>query len=424
MDARLRELRDSGATWPDIARSLETTAESARKRLQRLFASPAAVPVRAARRTHDKGWEPGVTWDGSAGTIISRPTADPVPQWLDLLRSWNMDPELVEVIEPVQFRSWDTVVDGVVTTLRYYKANLRQRRTVATVDVADLIRDIKRHKPHWQAGATETPRALVVVLSDWQLGKEGSEGAVDRILRSIDHVVRHVSEQRQIDRPFDRIYLLSLGDSIEMCDGHYPSQAFATELNLRDQTNLGRRLFTKYVTTLAPLVDRLVVAAIGGNHGENRRNGEAFTDTADNLDVAVWEQVADVIAMNPEAYGHVSFVLPRKELTMTLDVLGTIVGIAHGHKTGRGGNSQAKAADWWRNQAFGRQSVGDADMLVTGHFHHFTLTEDGGRVHIQAPTQDSGSQWWQDITGKGSHPGQLVFSIDERGWGGDAVVLR
>jgi len=432
-DAQLRGLGDNGRAWQKIAATLSDTyrtpitAESARKRYLRLSVSPgpAAVNARAPRIQHSSGWEPGVVYDGTQGTITSRPVSEPVQDWDKLIRVWGLDPAEVEVIEPVQMRAWDTIVEGETKTLYYYKANLRKRRSSHTVDVSDLIAQIEGHRPSQRPlGTTETPRALVVALSDWQLGKSGGEAGIERILSAIDMIVRYIADQRKIGRPFDRIIIASLGDTIEGCDGHYPSQTFTTELNMRDQVNMARRLFIRYVTTLAPLVDLMVVAAVGGNHGENRRNGEAYTDPSDNLDVAVWEQVADVIAVNPAAYGHVSFVLPRNELSLTLDVLGTIVAIAHGHKLGRGSNSQAKAESWWRDQAFGRQAAGDADVLVTGHYHHFTVTEDAGRVHIQTPTQDSGSQWWSDITGKGSQPGQLIFSIDGNGWGGDATVLR
>ncbi len=50
---------------------------------------------------------------------------------------------------------------------------------------------------------------------------------------------------------------------------------------------------------------------------------------------------------------HINFVFPKNELTLTLDVHGTIVGLAHGHQV------KGSAESWWGKQAFGMQPIGD-----------------------------------------------------------------
>lgn len=385
----------------------------------------AAEPVRRERPSHPAGFEPGIAWDGKQGTITSRPLAEPGPDWRSLLVAWGFDPEQVEVVEPVQVRTWDAAIgDGNVRTMWYYKAGIRQR-VAGGPDVAELIAEIRRHRTRRGVDAARTTvqspaenegRAFVYVASDWQAGKKGTAGMVDRVLSSYAAATHRVRALQKTGCAIDAIYMLGLGDLVEGCADHYAMQQYEVELDKRAQVKLARRLWVKGVETFAPLAPRVVCAAVGGNHGENRRDGKAYTTFADNADVEIVEQAAEVIGANPAAYGHVSFVLPHDQLTLTLDIAGTIVGLAHGHQARRGPTPQARVKEWWKGQAFGMRPVGDATLLLTGHSHHLSVVQDGPRTHIQAPTQDSGSQWWEETAGVPSLPAALSFTVGPNGW--------
>lgn len=375
----------------------------------------AAESVRAAKRSHPEGWEPGVAWDGRKGTITSRPLAEPTPDWTSLLETWGFDPKLFEIIEPVQVRTWDAAIgDGNVRTMWYYKAGLQGKRS-AGPDVAALTAEIRRHKPKAAKPAT-AESALVVCLSDWQIGKEGTTQTVERILAMIDSVSKRIRQLKPA-----KLYVFGLGDVSEGCDGFYAQQTFTVELNQRDQMTVARRLITKAITEWSPLVPEVIVAAVGGNHGEARRDGKSYTDFADNSDVAVFEQVAEVISAS--RYANVTFVLPREQLTLTLNVNGHVVGLAHGHQARRGATPQAKIANWVAGQAYGMRPVGDATLVFSGHFHHLSVIEDGPRTLFQAPTMDSGSQWWEETAGKLSKAGTLTVVINADGWS-DLQIIR
>ena len=382
---------------------------------------PVAEPaLRRQAASHPKGWEPGIVFDGKHGTITSRPVAEPTPDWDSLLRTWGFDPATVEIVDDtVQVRTWDAAVGGGETkTMWYYRAAVRQRRTGGP-DIDALIDEVRTHAPR-QVGQADPlltiSGAFVYCAADWQIGKQGTEAATARILASIDAAAKRYYELRQIGRQIDAIYLLGLGDLVEGCRDHYAQQTFTVELDNRAQVRLARRLIIKAVEVLAPLAPRLVVAGVGGNHGEERRDGKSYTTFADNKDVAVLESAAEVIAANPTAYGHVSFVIPEEQLTLTLDVAGAIVGIAHGHQARKGSNPQQRIQTWWRDQSFGRRPVGDADILISGHYHHFSALQDGPRTHLQAPTMDSGSQWWEETACMPSAPGALSFTIQQGRW--------
>lgn len=368
--------------------------------------------VRRERPGHPQGWEPGIAWDGRQGTITSRPLAEPDPKWEELLKVWGFDPDVVEIVEPVQVRTWDaTIASGEVRTMWYYRAGIRAKRT-STVDLDELIREIRRRRPRQPAEAVGTGElAYVTALSDWQLGKPGTQTTVDRILEDIDSVADRLRELRRAKVPIGPMYALSLGDLIEGCRDHYPMQTFEVELDKRSQVRLARRLLVRAIQAWAPLIPRLVVAGVGGNHGEHRLEGRAFTSAADNADVEALETAAEVISAG--AFPNVSFVVPEGELALTLDVAGVIVGLAHGHKAaGRGGKSpQEKIREWWRGQAFGMQPVGDARILFTGHWHHLSILSDGGRTHIQVPSLETTSPSFTDSTGIVAPPATVTLLV-------------
>jgi hypothetical protein len=372
-------------------------------------------PARRDRPQHPQGWEPGIAWNGRHGTITSRPLAEPGPDWTALITTWGFDPATVEIVEPVQVRTWDAAIgDGQVRTMWYYRAGLRQRRAGGP-DVAELIAEIRRHRSTKRPVPQGVERAFVYAAADWQIGKRGTDATVGRVLASYDAAASRIRDLRRIGRSIDSIYFLGLGDLIEGCKDHYAMQEFEVELDKRSQVRTARRLWIKGVETLAPLVSRMVCAGVGGNHGEERREGKAYTTFGDNADVEVVESAAEVLSAGP-AYAHVSHVIPNESLTLTLDIAGTITGLAHGHQARRGPTPQAKVKEWWKGQMFGMRPVGDATLLLTGHNHHLSLLVDGPRTHIQAPTMDSGSQWWEESAGVPSVPAGLSLTVGPDGW--------
>jgi hypothetical protein len=385
----------------------------------------ASFADRRATPKHPDGWTPGVEWDGKVGRITSRPIAEANPDWTHLLETWGFDPAIFEVIEPVQVRTWDAAIgNGEVRTMWYHRAGIRQRRT-AGPDVAELIAEISKHKPrprpHDGNGASTAPdtrthhSAFIYVMSDPQIGKKGTQATIERVLASYDAAALRIKELRRIGRVFDRMYFLTLGDLVEGCKDHYAMQTFEVEFDKRAQVRTARRLVVKGIETLAPLFPEVVLAGVGGNHGENRYDGKAYTTFADNADVEVIETAAEVLAAAP-AYQHVRSVIPDDQLTVTLDIGGTIVALAHGHQARKGPTPQAKVKEWWKGQAFGMRPAGDATVLLTGHSHHLSIVQDGPRTHIQAPTTDSGSQWWEETAGVPSIPGALTLTIGPNGW--------
>lgn len=367
--------------------------------------------VRRQKNSHPSGYEPGVEdrGDGTA-TAVSQPMEpDANADEKTLIAGWGLDPEDWKIVGSVNCRRWQTYDER---WLHYYKADLVRKSAPGIIDYDELVEMIKKHKPHKAAPGGD--EAFVVCIADPQIGKsdgDGVEGTVARMIAVIDQVEERIAELRTVGRKLGRLYVFGMGDIIEGCDGHYAQQTFTTQLNRRDQIKVARRLILKSIQRWAPLFDEVVVAAVGGNHGENRKDGKSYTDFADNDDVAIFEQVAEILAENPDAYKHVRFQIPNDELSLTLDVNGTITTITHGH-LGRSGTSPAKKQiEWWKKQAHGMQPAGDSVLLLTAHYHHMSLTQSGAKTHIQCPALEDRSDWWTNTSGEDSPPGLLTLVV-------------
>lgn len=368
-----------------------------------------AASTRRLIPKHPEGWEPGVAWDGRKGQITTESSSTVEPDWGIVLERANLDPATIEVVPgSVQVRTWDAAIgNGEVRTFRYFKAEVRAKRA-NTPDVDELLRLIRKRAAILPAMAV-AGEAFVVGLSDWQLGKRGTAQTVERIRTALAKAAKRLAALRKRDgRNITTVVLACLGDMGESCDGHYPMQAFQTELDYREQRRLGSQLILLAIDTFVVSGLRVIVVVVGGNHGESRRDGKAYTNFGDNQDIEMVENVALACRMHPDRYGNVSFVIPDQELTLTLEVGGLITGFAHGHQARRGANAQQRVANWWSGQAMGQRPVGDARILYTGHYHSLSIVEHGPRIHVQCPTMDSGSQWWDETAGLPSRAGMLT----------------
>lgn len=393
----------------------------------------AHLVVKDRRGKAPKGWEPGVRMEGDTGEGVTVPTVEPDPDERQVLTLMGLDADRWAVVGSLRVSTWQSAAGD---WLYAYRAQVARREDAEAhrVDLDDCLAAIAGWTPP-DVPAEDGDDAIVVALSDWQLGNGeggGSVATVQRVLRMIDGVERRIQELRALGRPVGWLYVFLLGDLVEGCDGFYAMQQYGTDADRRSQVKVVRRLLLEALTRWAPYFPegQTVVAGVAGNHGENRKDGKAYTTFADNDDVAVIEQVADVFQSHREdVLRAVRFVVPDDRLALTIDVAGTPVGIVHGHQFGGGANAQKKALEWWKGQAFGlRDGLSEARILVSAHFHHLTVTEhvaeeDGaGRWHFQTPAMDGGSRWFADLTGSTSKAGTLTFRVTATGWDDLAVV--
>jgi predicted phosphodiesterase len=286
------------------------------------------------------------------------------------------------------------------------------------VPVDDLLEVIKKWKP------SNTPRkpteartgslAYVVVLADTQVGKidgGGSEEIIKNVLHKTDLAVARLKELRKAGRDIGTIYLPTLGDCIEGMNSQGGKHIWRTDLDLTSQIRVYRRLLLHMVKAFAPLADKVIVPCVPGNHDEAVRVGNSMATTyTDSFALDAASAVADALADHPD-YKHVSFVFPKYDtLTVTLDMAGTVVGLIHGHQC------RGKAVDWWKNMAHGQQDIGEATLLLSGHYHHLKVEQSGRKTHIQMPALDGGSQWFSNTSGAEAPAGMVTLTVGEGKW--------
>jgi predicted phosphodiesterase len=371
----------------------------------------AAVP----RRPHPKGWEPGI--DTAKGTLTVQGSDEPPSEWSDIIRELGLDPTqwTVDESQPVQVRTWDSGDKRMY----YYRATVvPSRDAVDGPDVDALIREVKRRKAKPPTDVL-AQRALVVCLADWQAGKSdhgGVEALVERLMALKDAVPKRVKEAQRTGSPISALYVIGMGDMVENTCDHYAQQTFSVALDRRQQVKLVRRILTELISEWSRLPVKMVVGCVPGNHGENRRGGKSFTTFEDNDDVAVFEQVQEILGHNPDAYQNVSWVIPDGDMTITLDVCGTVVAFAHGHQFTGSGLPLNKAKSWWSGKMRAMHPTGDAQVLVFGHYHHLQVLQDGPRTIFGCPSNDGGSRWFEERGGPTTACGTLTFVADKDGW--------
>ena len=375
------------------------------------------------------GWEPGVVWDGKKGTLTTDTVYENPEDWSDLLRARGLDPDKYEVVgDTIRWCSYDgwkreNPEDTATSTICYsFKAELRLKRPAQTVDLEELYKEVRKKKPSTKKVPTGDSTFLVN-LSDWQVGNRdggGVERQAMKIAELVDAIPDRIADLRRGGADIGHIAIVGLGDLGEGTCGHYPAQQFRIELDRREQLKLVRRGIRDIVMNIAPLSEKITVAAVGGNHGENRGlNGKAFTTTGDNDDVAVFEQIAEIFAANPSTYGHVGFRLPLERLTLSLELSGHIVAFTHGHLSKPSGNAAQSMWNWWKDQTLGRAhpGVADADILIAGHYHHLNIKEQEGRAVFVAPSLVAVGEYFQDTYGVKTREGTLSMVIAPDGWG-------
>lgn len=384
-------------------------------------AGPSEPEYQAPATRHPAGWEPGVAWDGTAGTLTTAPLDSAPRDWSDLLAVWDLDPEEFEVVEPVQYRAWDAPTgEGNVQRLYYYRATIRRRRERSR-PVEEILEVIGRKRPKRPEPTGEPGPSYVVAAGDLQLGKpdgDGTEGTVERFLEKTDLAVARLKDLRRIGRRIDEITLPWLGDCVEglVSQGGALAAAGRLDLSMSEQLRVYRRLMLHQIQTFAPLASRIVVPVVPGNHDEVERAGKVVRRYDDSWAVEGAAAVADALRL-ASGFDHVHFVFPgRDELTITLDVAGTPVGFAHGHQFGR------DPVKWWSGQAHGMQPIGSATLLLAAHLHHLRVEQTGAKSFIQIPAIDGGSTWWRHKTGQDAPAGMVTITVGSGSWGDLAVL--
>jgi len=368
---------------------------------------------------YKSGWQPSVEFDEQAGVgEITYVGTDPdyKNKYDQILKEWGFNPKYYEIEGKIKASSWNTQLKGgIVETFYAFKGVVKSKNPARDKFFAKLEKEIGK-KPVLKQKKYGGDTAFLFMMSDWQLGKSdlGVENTVKRYEEALIEGVNRIKALRKVGTNVKEIYILGMGDLTENCYGFYDSQAFNIELSLTQQFHLARKLIMKTVDNFLPHADKIILGGVPGNHGEFRSTkGSVTTNRLDNSDTMHIEICGEIMNKN-QRYKKVG-VQVADGFHQVFDIFGKKVAITHGHMTTGGAGPEGKIIKWWQGQMFGWLPSGEAEILITGHYHHPRLMQQGKRTWIQCPSIDA-SDDFTARTGLWNEPGVLSLTVDKNGW--------
>ena len=380
------------------------------------------IPVENANNFYKAGWQPNAEFSHETGSgEITHVGTDPnySRNYDKILEQWGFNPRDYEIDGILKVSSWNAQLKGGrVETFYAFKGTIRKKNPARDKYFKTLFKQAAKKPPLPKHNLFKGDRAYCFFLSDWQLGKDdyGVENTIKRFDVALQDGLQLLKNYRKIGYQIDEVYLIGMGDLTENCTKFfYDSQPHNVSLNLLEQYALARSMIYKAVEHFLPHADKIILTGVPGNHGEMTRSGkgQVLTSRLDNSDTMHLQIMDEIFQANPERYKKVEVIVPEG-YHLTLDIKGKTCAFTHGHMTNGSGNAENKIEQWWKGQMYGWLPVGQAEILVTAHYHHFRAKTQGDRHWFQCPSLDKSIDFTQR-TGLWSHPGVLTLLINDRG---------
>ncbi len=371
-----------------------------------------------------KGWAAGVELQGDSGIISSGPVESHITDWDSLLLTWGLDPKVFEVVGDPTFKAWDVSAkdaNGEIQTKRMYSFKTRVQKISPPASDANF--DFAGWQASLQAGTSltefvtsaEFPSTYVICIADPQLGKPGTQEAVEGWKSGVLNHLAKLQALRLLES-IETVLIAFMGDEHEGVAGHYANQAYEVELGLSKQLELDFDMRVWTIKKAAETGLKVKVVSVISNHGEfTRQNGKVVTSNGDNSSTMI-ARMAKKLFDNTD-YSIEWFIADEDpDVVVTLDGVKTL--FSHGHvAAGSGKSSEFRTKNAYEKQILGRtEELGDVKLFVTAHYHHFSLTEDRGRTYVGCPALEAekSSKWFYNKYGVWSRPGTLGFLVGNR----------
>ena len=374
----------------------------------------------APKVTAPKDFRPGVEFDGTEG-VATTPGYDTEPDFDKFLIDAGFDPDEIEIIGTPRTSRWQRYDGNWLTAYRFHF-----RRKSATLNLPLLLQEAKRKVKVAKPYKAEE-KALVVLWSDLQVGKVDYRGNSQSLIERVELMKIRLRALIREQKP-KKVIFCDLGDTIEnFGNAADMAQVQGNDLSIMDQVDLATTFAWSVIKDIYSLVPAVTYASVGSNHCQWRINKQQVGKGTDDWGDFIGRQLARLAS---EQNLNIRFLEPQAwDESLAIDVFEDrfhILGVIHGHQAG---NRPEQVPDWWRKQAFGKQPVSDATVLVHGHWHHLRLTELGStdsghsRFVISASTLDNGSGWFRKTSGEDSVPGLVTFVL-ERGVGFSGTLYK
>lgn len=286
--------------------------------------------------------------------------------------------------------------------------------------VIDRITSYDHTKEFHMGAGDPNSDTLVIVPADLQIGKvDWNGGTDDTIKQALESFAR--AAQFATEHNFREIVIVDAGDIIENIY-NVSSQLGTNDVDLPHQVVLASHVILSGIEMLAPLCESLRYVAVSSNHGAHRIGLKApGGDVHADYGIAIARMLDRALKLNPVAFGHVTVQVPEPffESLYFKTLSNSDIGVVHGHQV----NSPDKIGEWWKGQSHGNMPVGNARILITGHWHSLRVQQSGdSRWIIVGPSSDRGSSWFTNNRGERSESGMLMFTTKDNKWGNLQIV--
>ena len=143
---------------------------------------------------HPKGFEPSASFNQAtrSGEIVSSPQKQNDVDWKEQLESYfGKDAHKYKVIEnQAEIRYWDSNIgNGNIERLYYFKAKIvSSEQYMPDQDFKKLLSSAGKLKKKTNKKPVKDTKTFCIALSDFQIGKEGTEEAVERFIDYIPKI--------------------------------------------------------------------------------------------------------------------------------------------------------------------------------------------------------------------------------------------
>jgi hypothetical protein len=368
----------------------------------------------APKVTAPETWSASITFDASGGEAVLPPRSDlDAPTDVEgFLRDAGINPDEIEIVGEPRVSRWQVARPFPLEPMWMTSVRIRWVKRNSTIDLPLLYSLAKKTKPVTPK-PVQSGKALVILWSDLQVGKVDHRGGVDAMIHRVAQTQLALIKKVKSVKP-ERIIFCDVGDTIEnfgnTADMH---QLQSNDLSIMQQVDLATSFAwtcLKELSKFAPIT----YLSVGSNHCQWRVNKQRVGKATDDWGIHIGRTLA---RLSKEVGLDITFFEPAShDESLALDIFGDgyhVLGMVHGHQA----NNPNMIPDWWRKQAFGKQPVQAATVLVSGHFHHLRIVELGStqrgssRYWVQASTLDNGSNWWRTSQGEDSQPGLVCFEL-------------
>ena len=351
------------------------------------------------------GFRPGIEWTGDTGhvTVAAKPGEEPDRDKINGVI--DSSPFLTSDEVEVDWSSKPRVSihhddNGNAIQIWYKLPLMRRRKGGKDVDdVLNLIYD--DIPPIWDRGKAWR----TIQIGDTHIGKGALDGAGAQLL--VDRWKESFTNALGLSRA-EGVHLAFMGDLIEGENSQGGKNIANNDLTLTESLRVARHLVSWTIQESLRCVNKVVVSAVPGNHGDTTRlQNRPLTD---NHDIDIVSAVQQAFELSPHK-DRITWYYPEEGTGhLVYEVDGTIFASTHGHLF----KGMLKGAEnWWSGMSVSGAPAGAAHILMAAHYHS-PLVSNYTRnkwICFGAALEDK-STWLNEQNGASSQPGMLTYLTD------------